>query len=89
MPLLTPSEIKEINLGLKLTCGSHLEFPAKMFTIIIDLISVPLTNVFNMCKEMYFSDLFEIARVLPVVESNDPLLLNNYQPISLTRCVRQ
>ena len=43
---LTPCEIKAASLRLKLTGGSHLEIPAKMFKIIIDLISVPLPKIF-------------------------------------------
>ena len=47
LPPLTPSENKEITLGLKLTCGGHQEIPANMFKIIIDLNSVPLSKIFN------------------------------------------
>ena len=84
LPPMTPSDIKEITLGLKLTGGGHLEIPAKMFKIIIDLISEPLSSIFNKCIEIsYFPDIFKIARVVPIFKSNDPLLLNNYRPISL------
>ena len=30
-----------------------------------------------------FPDLFKITRVVPMFKSNDPLLLNNYRPLSL------
>ena len=84
LPPLTPNAIKEITLGLKLTGGGHLEIPAKMFKIVLDLIAVPLCDIFNKCIEIsYFPDLFKIARVVPIFKCNDPLLLNNYRPISL------
>ena len=70
---LTPSEIKEITLGLKLTGGGHLEIPTKMFKIIIDLFSVPLSHIFNKCIEMcYFPDLSKNARIVPIFKSNEP-----------------
>ena len=47
LPPLTPGEIKEITLGLKLTGGGHLEIPAKMFKIIFELISLTLSSIFN------------------------------------------
>ena len=84
LPPLTPSDVKEITLGLKLTGGGHLEIPVKMIKTLIDLIAMPLSNIFNKCIEIsYFPDLFKIARVVPVFKSNDPLSVNNYRPISL------
>ena len=84
LPPLTPCEIKEITLELKLSGGGHLEVLASRFKIIIDLIPVPLSNDFNMCIEMsYFLDLFKIARVVPINKSNYPILLNNYRNFSL------
>ena len=76
LPLLTPSEIKEITLGLKWTGGGHLKIPAKMFENVIVLISVPWSNIFNKDMEMsYFPDLIKITRVAYIFESNDPLVI--------------
>ena len=55
-----------------------------MFKIILDLISVPLSNIFNKCIEMsYFPDLVKTARIVSIFKSNDPLLPNKYRPMSL------
>ena len=41
LPPQTPGKSKEFTSGLELTSGGHLEIPAKMFKMIIDLISLP------------------------------------------------
>ena len=63
LPRITPSEIIELTLGLKLSGDCYLEIHAKMFKIIIDFISLHLSNIFNKYVEMsYFPDLFKIER---------------------------
>ena len=78
LPPLTPSDIKEINLGLKLTGGGHLETPAKLFNLIIDLLSIPPSNICNKrVQRWYFPNLYKISRV--ICKPEDPSLLNNYR----------
>ena len=48
----------------------------------------PLANLFNYCISLgYFPDIWKIANVLPLYKKDDPMIFNNYRPISLLPCI--
>ena len=48
----------------------------------------PLSHLFNFCLSLgHFPDLWKMANVIPLFKKDDPLLCNNYRPISLLPCI--
>ncbi len=48
----------------------------------------PLSNLLNYCLSLgSFPDIWKIANVIPLYKKDDPLLCNNYRPMSLLPCI--
>lgn len=48
----------------------------------------PLSELFNFCLSLgHFPDIWKMANVMPLFKKDDPLLCNNYRPISLLPCI--
>ena len=81
---MSPSDVKEVSLELKITGSAHLENPAKMLNFFTDFIASPISDKLNNCSVVsYILEFFKFAGVVPTYKSKVPLHLNNYQPISL------
>lgn len=51
---------------------------------ILDVIIIPLTHVFNRSfSEGIVPSQLKIAKIIPIFKAGDPLLMDNYRPISL------
>ena len=84
---LTPTdeqEIRKIILDTRNSAPGHDEITSKVIKPIIDILTTPLTYITNLSfTEGVFPSELKIAQVLPLYKSNDPMLFNNYRPISL------
>ena len=57
---------------------------SKCINPIIDTLVTPITYIINLSlREGVFPCELKIAQVLPLYKNNDPMLFNNYRPISL------
>ena len=83
---LTPTDAHEIRkfiLDTRNSAQGHDEIPSKVIKPIIDILTTPLTYITNLSfTEGVFPSELKIAQVLPLYKSNDPMLFNNYRPIS-------
>ena len=83
---LTPTDEQEIRKNISDTRNSapgHDEIRSKVIRPIIDILT-PSTYITNSSfTEGVFPSELKIAQVLPLYKSNDPMLFNNYRPISL------
>ena len=84
---LTPideQEIRKIILDTRNSAPGHDEITSKVIKPIIDILTTPLTYITNLSfTEGVFPSELKIAQVLPLYKCNDPMLFNNYRPISL------
>ena len=84
---LTPTdeqEIRKIILDTRNSAPGHDKITSKVIKPIIDILTTPLTYITNLSfTEGVFPSELKIAQVLPLYKSNDPMLFNNYRPISL------
>ena len=77
-------EISNIILNIENSAPGHDGMSAKIIKPIIDILTPPLTYITNLSfTEGVFPSELKIAQVLPLYKSNDPMLFNNYRPISL------
>ena len=82
---LTPNVTAKIVSDLKNTSsGGHLDIPSKVVKCIGDIISTPLSTIFNRCITTgYFPNILKVAQVTPVFKSGNANVANNYRPISV------
>ena len=82
----TPESIVKLvqNFSSSSNGSGHLGIPIKVIKAIIDLISGPLSRIFNKCiTEGYFPKRLKIAHIVPIHKSGDRTCPNNYRPISI------
>ena len=81
---VTPSEIISIVCSLKNSSYGIDSIPTKMFKIVINYLSLPLSILVNssFCEGKFPSTLKK-AIVTPILKSGSPSVLNNYRPISV------
>ena len=84
---LTPTddrEIRNIILNIRNSAPGYDGISSKSIKPIIDTLVTPLTYITNLSlTEGVFPCELKIAQVLPLYKNNDPILFNNYRPISL------
>ena len=84
---LTPTddrEIRNIILNIRNSAPGYDGISSKCINPIIDTLVTPLTYITNLSlTEGVFPCELKIAQVLPLYKNNDPMLFNNYRPISL------
>ena len=82
---MTISEIKRIISSLKPKNSSRLDgFPAKLLRVLPEQVLKTLAYIFNQSFVTgKFIEAFKKAKVTPIYQKGNPLLLQNYRPISL------
>ena len=84
---LTPTddrEIRNIILNIRNSAPGYDGISSKCINPIIDTLVTPLTYITNLSlTEGVFPCELKIAQVLPLYKNNDPMLFNNYRPVSL------
>ena len=77
-------EIRSIILNIKNNDPGHDGLSAKVINPVIETLLPPLTYITNFSfTEGVFPHELKIAQVLPLYKNNDPMLFNNYRPISI------
>ena len=77
-------EIKKIVYQLKNGAPGHDEIRLNDITPVLNSLIQPLTFVTNLSLlQGIFPDELKKAKIIPLYKSNDPMLFNNYRPISL------
>ena len=80
----TRCEVIKIIMNLKDGAPGPDDICPKKIKIIANCISHPLTKLVNLSfAEGVFPSEFKVAKVCPLFKANDPMLCNNYRPISL------
>lgn len=81
----TPQEVMDTVRSLKNSnCLDIYGINAIMLKKIMELIAVPLSNLFNLCFSIgLFPDVLKVAKVIPIFKKGDISVLNNYRPISI------
>ena len=78
------NEIKAIISKLKNSAPGHDEVVLKDIKPILETLLPPLTYVTNLSlTQGVFPDDLKKAKIIPLYKANDPMLFNNYRPISL------
>ena len=84
---LTPTDQQEIHsiiLNIKDNAPGHDGLSTKVINPVIETLLPPLTYITNLSfTEGAFPHELKIAQVLPLYKNNDPMLFNNYWPISI------
>ena len=83
---ITPCIIEKIveTLNSNSNGSGYLGISTKVIKNIINLISTPLSIIFNKCINLgYFPKKLKIAEIVPIHKSGDPNLPNNYRSISI------
>ena len=84
---LTPTDQQEIHsiiLNIKDSAPGHDGLSVKVINPVIETVLPPLTFITNLSfTEGFFPHELKIAQVLPLYKNNDPMLFNNYRPISI------
>ena len=78
---LTPTDQQEIRntiLNIRNSAPGHDGISSKVINPVIEILVPPLTYITNLS----FTEL-KIAQILPLYKNNDPMLFNNYRPISI------
>ena len=71
-------------LNIRNSAPGHDGISSKVINPIIETLLPPLTYITNLSfTEGVFPFELKIARVLPLYKNNDPMLFNNYRPISI------
>ena len=77
-------EIRNIILNIRNSAPGYDGISLKCIYPVIDTLVTPLTYITNLSLiEGIFPSELKIAQVLPLYKNNDPMLFNNYRPISL------
>ena len=84
---LTPTdqqEIRNIKLNIRNSAPGHDGISSKVINPVIGILLPTLTYITNLSfTEGVFPFELKIAQVLPLYKNNDPMLFNNYRPISI------
>ena len=84
---LTPTdqqEIRNIILNIRNSALGHDGISSKVINPVIEILVPPLTYITNLSfTEGVFPAELTIAQILPLYKNNDPMLFNNYRPISI------
>ena len=77
-------EIRNIILNVRNSAPGYDGISLKCIYSVIDTLVTPLTYITNLSLiEGIFPSELKIAQVLPLYKNNDPMIFNNYRPISL------
>ena len=77
-------EIRNIILNIRNSAPGYDGISLKCIYPVIDTLVTPLTYITNLSLiEGIFPSELKIAQVLPLYKNNDPMLFNNYRPLSL------
>ena len=80
---ITPNEIRNTIKKFKNKSSNILEIPIKIYKEIADIISEPLSLLFNECAAKgEFPKLLKISRITPIFKCGDEESCGNYRPIS-------
>ena len=81
---VSPAEIISIIKSLKDSATGCDDIGASTLRLSLDSISNVLTDICNLSLlEGVFPDELKVANVIPLYKSDDPMLVNNYRPVSL------
>ena len=79
-----PGEIDMIVQNLKHSAPGHDEITTAVLQLALPAIRTPLVHVMNLSlAEGIFPDELKVAKVLPLYKGDNPMLFNNYRPVSL------
>ena len=77
-------EIKEIILSLKDSAAGYDEIKPHIFKLTVPFIKTPLAHICTLSLDQgIFPTELKLANVLPLYKADDPMLFNNYTPVSL------
>ena len=78
------SEFRNIMLNIINSAPRHDGISSKVINPVIETLLPPLTYITNLSfTEGVFPFELKIAQVLPLYKNNDPMLFNNYRPVSI------
>ena len=78
------NEIKEIVLSLKKSAPGNDDMIADILKIYVDIVKSPVAYICNLSiVQGVFPEELKTANVLPLYKADDPMLFNNYRPVSL------
>ena len=78
------SEIDAIMKDMKNSAPGHDGITLHILKLAMSSIKIPLTHILNLSlSEGIFPDELQIANVVPLFKADDPMLFNNYIPVSL------
>ena len=79
-----PSEIDVIMKDMKNSAPGHDGITLNVLKLSLSSIKTPLTHILNISlSEGVFPEELKIANVIPLFKADDPMLFNNYRPVSL------
>ena len=85
---LYPGEIDMIVQNLKHSAPGHDEITTAVSQLALPSIRTPLVHVMNLSlAEGIFPDELKVAKVLPLYKGDNPMLFNNYRPVSLLNII--
>ena len=77
-------EIRQFTLHMRNSAPGHDEITSKVINHIIDILAPTLTSITNISfTEGVFPSELKFAQVMPLYKNNEPMLFNNYPPMSL------
>ena len=77
------NEIKKLICQLKEGAAGNDGISPKYLKCVSEVIAYPLTRIANLSFEGVFPEELKCANVIPLYKAQDPMLFNNYRPISL------
>ena len=81
---VTEKWINTLISALKDTATGFDDMNSMSFKISSEILVKPLTNICNLSlTQRIFPSQFKIANVIPLYKSDDPMLFNNYRPVSV------
>ena len=84
LTMVTEEEIVKIINDLKNGAPGYDEIPASILKLSLPIIIKPLVHVLNLSLfEGIFPDALKVANVIPLFKNGDPMIFNNYRPVSL------
>ena len=79
-----PSEIDVLMKDMKNSAPGHDGITLNVLKLSLSSIKTPLTHILNLSlSEGVFPEELKIANVIPLFKADDPMLFNNYRPVSL------
>ena len=83
-----PGEIDMIFKDLKHSAPGHDDITIAILQLALPAIRIPLVHVMNLSlAEGIFPDELKVAKVLPLYKGDNPMLFNNYRPVSLLNII--